>query len=261
MTQRLHYWQRGDEGAPAVVLLHGFMGRGADFETLIAPCIEERHFIVVDLPGHGRSVDCLSGNQPANLGWMAAQVAGLLERLPQQKLELFGYSMGGRIALYVALEFGHKIRSLTLESASPGLGDKEGRRQRRAADARRAERLREQSLADFVDDWYDLGLFGTLKEHPEFEAMRRRRLQNDGRAIARVIEEMSPGAQPDLWPELGRLTIPTRWIAGAEDAKYVDICTRAARLSGGEAQIVDHAAHTVHLEAPEAIRRRWFSGS
>ena len=259
MTEELHYWNRGTQDAPAVVLLHGFMGTGADFERLVALCTGERHFILVDLPGHGKSIDCLPDNQPANLVWMAGQVARLLEGLPQEEFDLFGYSMGGRIALYVALEFGDKIRSLTLESASPGLGDEDQRRRRRVADARRAEELRDQPLRKFLDHWYDLKLFADLKEHSEFEAMMRRRLTNDRGAIARVIEEMSPGAQRDLWPELERLELPTRWIAGAEDAKYVDICTRAARLSGGQVQIVDNAGHTVHLEAPGAIRQLWLS--
>lgn len=240
-----------------MVLVHGYMGSGVDFEKLIAPCVAGRHFILVDLPGHGKSAHCLPDDRRADLAWMAGQLAGVLEALPQQKVDLFGYSMGGRIALYTALYFGQKIRSLTLESASPGLVGEEERRRRRVLDAERAKRLRAQPLKDFLDDWYDMKLFASLRGHPEFEEMIARRLQNDGQAMARVIEEMSPGAQLDLWPELHRLTIPTRWIAGGEDAKYVDICTRGARKSGGHAQIVENAGHTVHLQAPEAIRSAW----
>ncbi len=257
----LHYVERGDPGAPTVVIVHGFMGTGADFETLIAPCVEGRHFVVIDLPGHGKSMHCLPGDRCADLAWMAGQLAAFLKALPQESVELFGYSMGGRIALYTALYFGDKIQSLTLESASPGLMDEGHRRRRRALDAERAERLRSQPLKDFLDDWYAMELFASLKKYPEFDEMMKRRLQQDGQAMARVIEEMSPGAQPDLWPELHRLTIPTRWIAGGEDAKYVDICTRAARKSGGRVQIVENAGHTVHLQSPQKIRRSWLCES
>ena len=52
---------------------------------------------------------------------VAADIVALIEQVSDGPAHLLGYSMGGRLALYVAVHHGQYLRSLTLESASPGL--------------------------------------------------------------------------------------------------------------------------------------------
>ncbi|MDZ7734083.1 MAG: hypothetical protein U5R31_14315 [Acidimicrobiia bacterium] len=59
--------------------------------------------------------------------------------------------------------------------------------------------------------------------------------------------------------------MPTLWLAGQHDTKFLDIATRAsAACDAGTARAVAGAGHTAHLEEPDAfltILRHWFDGS
>ncbi len=66
---------------------------------------------------------------------------GLLDDLGVERPVIAGYSMGGRLALYLALRHPDRCAGLFLESASPGLEDAGERAARRAADGEMATRL------------------------------------------------------------------------------------------------------------------------
>jgi pimeloyl-ACP methyl ester carboxylesterase len=91
-----------------------------------------------------------------------------------------------------------------------------------------------------------------LREHPDFDAMLARRLEQDDAAMARVIRQMSPGRQPARWEQLSGLRVPILWLAGAQDEKYVDIVQRASdRMPRADCAIAEGSGHTVHIERPE----------
>ncbi len=243
------------------LFLHGFMGSRRDWD----PVFEEIDGVechAVDLPGHGRSGE-LSDDRPANMEWMADRVLHHIDERFDEKIHLVGYSMGGRIALHLALHHPERFASVVLESASPGLGGEAARAARRKVDAERARQMVDGGLEVFLRRWYELAIFGELSTHPDFEAMLARRLAGDVHNYARVIREMSPGAQPDLWPRLDKLQIPSLWVAGGEDEKYVAIVDRAVkRAPDAEGQIVDGVGHNVHFMAPRQfgeLIKRWLT--
>ncbi|HSH03608.1 MAG TPA: alpha/beta fold hydrolase, partial [Anaerolineae bacterium] len=51
----------------------------------------------------------------------ATDIINLLDQLNLPQINLLGYSMGGRLALYLAIHYPHRINTLILESSSPGL--------------------------------------------------------------------------------------------------------------------------------------------
>ena len=235
--------------ASLTILLHGFMGTGADFETLMEHLPGPA--LALDLPGHGDAKEVLPDDQPADLPWMARHIAHRIADHSDPPIDLVGYSMGGRIALYLALQSPHLLRSLTLIGASPGIPDLDARRKRRRDDERRAHQISTDFPA-FLRRWYQLPIFGALRHHPQFDALIERRLDQSPAAMARVIQDMSPGAQPDLWPRLPELELPHTWIAGQNDPKYASLIPRAAQLSGGHHHLIDDAAHSVHIQRPKA---------
>ena len=83
-----------------------------------------RHFttISVDLPGHGQTQ---APTDPARHGHeqVTTDLASLMAHLGLHRFHLLGYSMGGRMALALALAQPQRLRALVLESASPGLAD------------------------------------------------------------------------------------------------------------------------------------------
>ncbi|TXD37739.1 2-succinyl-6-hydroxy-2,4-cyclohexadiene-1-carboxylate synthase [Lujinxingia vulgaris] len=241
-----------DPGARVAVFIHGFMGSGRDFRGLCEELSARRRCVRVDLPGHGRSAQTVGGAS-ASIAFMAGEVLGVLDHLEVEAADVVGYSMGGRVGMWLAMHHPERVRTLVLESASPGIEGEEERAERARLDAARAREMREVGLERFLERWYGLELFDSLRAHPGFEAMVKERARGDVHALARVIAEASPGLQESLWPRLCELSMPTLWMAGRLDARYAAMAQRAARLSGEAFHIVEGAGHNAHLEAPSAV--------
>lgn len=161
--------------------------------------------------------------------------------------------MGGRLALYMAARRPDVVRSLILESASPGLADAAQRRERRRQDEQLAERIESGGVAAFVDAWEQLPLFASQKHLPDEveDKLRRQRLNNSARGLARSLRGMGTGVQPSLWAELPGIGQPTLLLAGALDAKFVAINREmAVALPDGQLRLIEKAGHTIHLEQP-----------
>jgi 2-succinyl-6-hydroxy-2,4-cyclohexadiene-1-carboxylate synthase len=101
-TVNIEYWgDASQEGLhrqtlPSLLLLHGFMGSSADFRPAISTLAQYFHCICVDLPGHGQTLiddhDFVS---------TAEQILAIAP----DNCYLLGYSLGGRLALYLALHY------------------------------------------------------------------------------------------------------------------------------------------------------------
>src|SRR5687768_14571218 len=122
----------GSPGHPAVLFLHGFMGSSADWQDVVAATMDLAYCIALDLPGHGSSLG-LTPEAYTMEGTTQAAVQ-TLDELEVERPAIAGYSMGGRLALYLALRYPERCAGLFLESTSPGLESGEERKARREAD-------------------------------------------------------------------------------------------------------------------------------
>ncbi len=252
----------GPSQGPRVVLLHGFTGSSASWEG-VAPALAQAGYRVwaPDLLGHGHT-DAPDDPQRYTMAQVAADLVALFQHrelsLEGQPLHLLGYSMGGRLALYLALDHPEWIHSLVLESASPGLDDPIQRGARRRQDEALAARILAQGIPSFVEAWERLPLWASqARLSPEVRRrLRQQRLQNRPQGLANSLRGMGTGAQPSLWPRLAELQMPVLLLVGAEDAKYVALGRRmAACIPSARLRVVPQAGHTVHLEQPEAFIR------
>ncbi len=239
------------------LVLHGFSGCAAAMADITEPLAEHLDVVAVDLAGHG--TDSAVDDHGCTVDGMASAVADRIEAIAAAgagPCHLIGYSLGGRVALTAAVRRPELIGSLSVLSASPGLADPEARRARAELDDRRALEL----VADpqrFFDDWLNAPLFAGLKrlgERWRAESLAQR-LANDPAAMARVLRLASPGRMRYLSPELlGRVTVPTAVIAGADDSAYCRIGAGLAEsLPCARLTVVPGAGHAVHAEAPEAV--------
>jgi pimeloyl-ACP methyl ester carboxylesterase len=117
---RMHYTDTGT-GA-AVVLLHGINANHRSFDGWVRELAADHRVIAVDLPGHG-----LTGPDPRQrYTWaeMAAVVYGLTGAIGLERFVLAGNSLGGAVALELALIHPEKLRALVLIDAigSPAMG-------------------------------------------------------------------------------------------------------------------------------------------
>ncbi|HLV27261.1 MAG TPA: alpha/beta fold hydrolase [Gemmatimonadales bacterium] len=107
------YYQVHGTGKP-LVLLHGGLGVIEMFGPSISGLAEGRQVIAVDLQGHGRTADI---DRPLSLEFMADDIAALLEHLDIGRADIMGYSMGGGVALQVAVRHPQLVDRLVLVSA------------------------------------------------------------------------------------------------------------------------------------------------
>src|SRR4051812_3449094 len=122
----------GSPEPPDVLCLHGFMGSAADWRD-VATAIGDRAFCIApDLPGHGGSLHLTP--EAYTMEGTARAVICTLDELEARRPVIVGYSMGGRLALYLALRYPERCAGLFLESASPGLESAGERAARRVAD-------------------------------------------------------------------------------------------------------------------------------
>ena len=240
------------------VLLHGFAGSADDWREIDEPLAAAGvRAIAIDLPGHGGT------DAPPDLsryapGDTAGDLVAILGALGVGRAHWFGYSMGARIALSVALDAPAHAASLVLESASTGIADDGARAERRARDEALASEIEMRGIEWFVPHWESQPIFATQASLPAArqEAQRGRRLRQRPEGLARSLRGSGQGAAPDLAPRIGAIDGPALLIAGALDAPYVAHARRiAGALRGASVQIVPEAGHNVHLERPEEFTR------
>jgi 2-succinyl-6-hydroxy-2,4-cyclohexadiene-1-carboxylate synthase len=237
-----------------LVLLHGFTGSRGSWWPVMPGLAGRYRVIAVDLLGHG------SSDAPPQAGRYAMErvaedMAALLDHAGVSQAHLVGYSMGGRLALYLALALPQRWRSLVLESSSPGLAAAEERTARAAQDEALAAFTETEGIDAFVDRWERLPLFASQQALPEAVRARQRqqRLNNRPAGLAGSLRGMGTGVQPSLWERLGELAAPVLLLAGEADEKFVAIARQMAEaIPHATLKTVPGAGHTIHLERPEA---------
>jgi 2-succinyl-6-hydroxy-2,4-cyclohexadiene-1-carboxylate synthase len=241
----LHVTRAGT--GPPIVLLHGFTQSARSWRPLEGELGAGHELILPDLPGHGQS-------QPATGG--LAEAAALVAAAAGAATYV-GYSLGGRVALHLALARPELVERLVLVGTTAGIEDLDEREQRKAADDRLAEELEgvgDEGVPGFLDEWLAGPLFAHLTEE---QADREARLVNTAAGLASALRLLGTGAQLPLWEEVGILEMPVLVVAGEDDAKFVDAGRRLASAIGPNALFVlaPGCGHAVPFEQPEAFGR------
>lgn len=237
---------------PPLVLLHGFTGSGANWQSVLPMLSAARPVITIDLLGHGQT-DAPHDPARYSMAASAQDVVDLLAQIAPGPFDLLGYSMGGRLALYIAVTYPHLINKLILESASPGLATAAERAARIQSDEALAARIEEDGIPAFVDYWERIPLFASQAQLPAAPRQRLhdQRLQNRPYGLANSLRGMGTGAQPSLWDQLPSLTVPTLLITGDDDTKFCAIAQQMATLlPNARHETIADAGHTIHLEQP-----------
>ena len=235
---------------PPLVLLHGFTGSAMSWGPLAEMLAARCTLLAVDIVGHGDSSKPETPDRYAMERAARDAVTAMLA-FGFRRSAWLGYSMGGRLALYIAATLPEAVERLVLVGASPGLADPAEREARRAADEALADRIEAEGVPAFVDYWESLPLFETQQRLPAGmrRAIRRGRLANDAHGLANSLRGMGTGAQPPLHDQIGDITIPSLLLAGALDTKFAAIAGEmAAAMPDARAVRVPGAGHAAHME-------------
>lgn len=255
---------------PPIVLVHGLSSYLGFWEYQIASLAEDHRVLALDLPGYGQSAridpDAGSWAHPGYTPpWYADVVAGFLDAVGAPRATVVGHSMGGQIALTLALAHPERVDALVL-SAPAGIetfGAGEARWMKRYWTPQRALDSTDvevrASFTQLVFNRQDAGTRRLLDErlrlgrHPAFAGTSL--------AVSRSIAGM---LDYPVAARLGEIRAPTLLIYGSDDRMIPNpvftggttraIAERGHRaIPGSTLVMISGAGHTVHHDAPDAF--------
>jgi pimeloyl-ACP methyl ester carboxylesterase len=177
--------------------------------AIVAALAEARQVIAVELQGHGRTADI---DRPLSYEQMSDDVAALLRHLGIERADVFGYSMGGGVALQLAMRHPELVQKLVVASAS--------------------------STSDGVhpEVWEGIEqitpeLFAGTPWKEEYD-----RVAPNPEAFPTLVEKMKQlDSQPFTWPpdEIRAIAAPTMIIVGDSDGTTPEHAVELFRMRGG----------------------------
>ncbi len=229
-----------------VVLLHGFGGTRRAWDGVVGLLDRERYRpLAIDLPGHGEAADA---PRPISFAGCTEHV---LAASPE-RFVLCGYSMGGRIALHVALVAPERVARLVLVGVNPGIENEAERAARRHSDHALAEELEHAPFEEFIERWRTQPLFAD--DPPEVGALAREdQRRNRPDALAAVLRGLGTGEMEPLWDRLADLSMPVTVLVGERDAKFRALGRRMVERLADGALLVTPGGHGLPLENPAAV--------
>jgi pimeloyl-ACP methyl ester carboxylesterase len=249
-------------GDTVLLLIHGLGGNAGFWRYNIAELARHHRVIAVDLPGHGRSQK--DGAYPYDMEFHAATLSRLVTELGLEQVVPVGHSMGGQIAMTLALRYPEQVSQLVLvapagfESFGPGAAAwLRGTLTTRSVVSTDEEEIRRNLSGNFYN-WRD-DLEWLVEE-------RARMAQGDemvqyASAVIRSLEGMLD--QPTS-TRLGRITHPALVIYGRYDGRipnpYLHPGHAAGIFRAGAAAMpdatlveIDKAGHMLMIEQPDAF--------
>lgn len=234
-------WQESGEG-DALVLVHS-LGTDSTMWSDVADRLSARYRTIrVDLRGHGES-----GVPPGlyTIDTLGEDVLAVADAAGLDRFHLTGISIGGQIALWVAIHHPQRLQSVTLSNTAARIGSREGWQ-------RRIEAVRGNGMAGIapqvVGGWFSDGF---AERHPD-------RWDNALAMFGATDPEGYIGccwalAEADLRPLVADVSVPTLIITGEEDRSTPpsDAEWLHARIRGSRLEVVDGCAHLPPLERPE----------
>ncbi|MBW8750039.1 MAG: alpha/beta fold hydrolase [Propionibacteriales bacterium] len=249
-SEAVHTTTIGDHGSP-IVFLHGLFGQGRNWTQIAKAFAGDHRTLLVDLPHHGRS----SWDDHFDFVEIADQVAGLLSA--DDPVALVGHSLGGKVAMVLALRHPELVERLCVVDVSPvgyGTGSE---------------------FAGYISAMQGLDL-STLRQRDDAEAaleaavpnttVRSFLLQNlrrDGDSWRWQVNLDVLGAELDevtAWPDdqlegVAPYEGPVLWIGGARSDYVRDEYAGAMDhwFPHNRRVTVKNAGHWVHSEQPEVF--------
>jgi pyruvate dehydrogenase E2 component (dihydrolipoyllysine-residue acetyltransferase) len=244
--RQINYLQLGDAEGPPIILVHGF---GADLNNWMfnQPQLAESHTTyALDLPGHGESDKKVAEGSVKEL---ADVLAGFMDALGIARAHLVGQSLGGAIALKLAVDHPGKAASLTLIS-SAGLGEDinipyvEGF-------------IRATGRKDLKPELEKLFADPSLVSRDMInDVLKYKRMDGVDQALRAIAGKVFAGGKQSLIlkDKLGAIKAPVQVIFGAKDQI---IPARHAEGLGGNTKlkVIPEAGHMSHMEAASEVNR------
>jgi pimeloyl-ACP methyl ester carboxylesterase len=243
-------WEERGAGERALVLVHGFTGSRDDFADVTDDLADLGRVLVVDQRGHG---DASNPGRGYTLDRLAADLIALLDAAGVVRADLLGHSMGGMVALRVALAHPERVASLVLMDTAAG-GVAELAPMFLAA----AERVRRDGMEPLIEALCrgPLSAEDRVIVRREGEASHRARLERKLRALDPAafvaLGPLVAGHEP-LGARLAEIACPTTVLVGEHDRPFRPHAEDlAASIAGARLVVVPGAGHSPQKSGREA---------
>ncbi len=258
-----------DPDATPLVFVHGLSSYMGFWEYQLPAFQEQRRVLALDLPGYG-----MSGrpDAPYTPPWFAEVIVAWMDEVGLEEVVLVGHSMGGQVALTLALDHRDRVEGLVLsapagfERFTPGAAAwmKSYWTEERALEARE-EDLR-ATFTQLVFNRPDDGVERLLRERVQLG--RSEAFAGTAVAVSRSIAGMVDHPVRD---RLGELDLPVLIVFGSDDRMipnpvFTGGRTRAIAqaghraIPGSQLVMLAGAGHTVHHDDPDGFNEavEWF---
>lgn len=240
-------YQANDPDRRPLALIHGAGGNHLSWPSQLRRLSGYRVY-TPDLPGHGKS----KGHGLQRIKSYGKVTAEWLQGLELPKVFLVGHSMGGAIALWVALHYPELVRALILTSTGARL----------PVNLSLIEEMATQvgfpTAVDKIASWS----FSSRIEPALIENVKKQMLRTRPSVLAGDFRACDSF---DLSERLGEITVPTLILVGDEDRMTPERFAEglAEDIPGAELEVISSAGHMLPLEQPEktANRVREFLGT
>ena len=247
---KINYHLSGE--GPAIILLHGFTGSHQDWAFQIPVLSRKYRVVAMDHRGHGKS-EAPSSPDDYSVTIFAQDVYGLLQHLGISKTCLMGHSMGGFMALELALEHPEMVTALVLVDTSSGEWERDPGFEQLRTELKELARTEGMEAAFEYNAAHNPMVLDRFEKHPELrEVSRQRMLQTsvDGYVYGwDAIWNWKP-----VTHRLSEIMVPTLIVVGEEDIPFLKASQMMKEsIADAELVIIPGATHSPHEEAADAF--------
>ena len=244
------YYENAGSGPETIVFAHGLLCNTRLFDYQVAAFKDRYRCITFDFRGQGQSEVTRSGY---DMDTLTEDAAGLIRALDAGPCHFVGLSMGGFVAMRLALRQPELVRSLMLLSTS--------------ADAEPRENLFPYKLMCFIARWISMRLVaGRVKDlmfgkkfqtdparEAEREVWRQRFFANNRVGATRAAKAVL--SRLPVYDQIGAIRVPTLIIVGEDDVATKPEKARRIheRIAGSKLVLIPGSGHPVTVEEPAAV--------
>lgn len=236
------YYEVNGQGQP-LLFIHGLGSSTRDWESQVPEFSQSHQVITFDLRGHGQS-DKPSG--PYSIPLMAADTAALLKALGIQSAHVVGISLGGGVAIQLALDAPELVKTLVVVNSGPAMGTS-------AADARKEIEGRVALVQQYGMRAMGEALGPRLFPKPEHASLRQtfveRWAENDPRAY---VDALLALADWNVIDQIKSIRCPTLVIAADQD--YTPVALKEAYIKlmpDARLIVIPDSRHATPIERPQ----------
>jgi len=202
------YYEIHGEGRP-LILLHGAYMTIDMMGPLLAGLAQRRRVIAVEQQGHGRTADA---DRPITYEQMADDTAALARHLQIEEADVFGYSMGGGVALQLAIRHPELVRRLVVASAGY-----------------RYDGMPQEAIEMFPSITPEMFAGSPIEE----AYLRLAPNPDDFPKLVAKLKELD--TTPFAWPDedIGAIAAPTLIVVGDSDGVRLEHAVEFFKLRGG----------------------------